>query len=69
MNCGKRQSFFNHNLKRHRVEGSAAEHFVYPKCYRGTSWQIESRELTVEHVVEDSVGGSDVFVCLLVSQL
>lgn len=32
-------------------------------------WQIESRELTVEHVVEDSVGGSDVFICLPVSKL
>ena len=34
-----------------------------------TGWQIESRELTVGHVVGDSVGGSDVFVCLPVSQL
>ena len=45
--------------------------FVYPKQYTvaETGWQIESRELAVGHVVEDSVGGSDVFVCLPVSQL
>lgn len=34
--------------------------FVYPNTIAQTGWQIENRELTVGHVVEESVRGSDV---------
>ena len=32
-------------------------------------WQIENREMTAWYIVEDNVGGVDVFVCLLVSKV
>lgn len=56
-------------VQRGTTKNRAAFFLFIIKTVAETRWQTESRELTVGLVVEDGVGGSDVFACLHVSQL